>query len=339
VRFGDDEAEQAGALGALHQSGGGYVRLIVGQEVADQLAGDWLDRCVRAQRRHQRDQRRWERERAKANGTGAEAEASLSEEEQAERRRAEREAERDARRTAAAHNAELGAAAVKGFARVKLDGRVVKLLACLNLGSELDQIAMRGARYGFPGWPETVEQKNGRQKTVYLDRREDAGAKARDYLSVAKTPQELAGRLLALVAMARYADEGAVAQSARSFYSLPVPRALPWSDEVGDLIDELAAERLPDHLTQAKREERTRQREAQAEHRRLGESVDQRLAQAGELAAEQRAELVRDAERAWGPHSPEAWKLRQRIKEIEQADGGDPGDAETEPTDEPGGAE
>jgi hypothetical protein len=180
VRFGGEEAEEADALGALYESAHGYVRLIVGQEVADQLAGDSLARCVKAQRKHQRDQRKWERERAEASGTGPVSEASLSEAELAERRRSERQAEQEARRRAAAHNAELGAAVVKGFARVKLDGRVVKLLACLNLAAELDQIAMRGARCGFPGWPETVEQKNGRQKTVYIDRREDAGRKARE---------------------------------------------------------------------------------------------------------------------------------------------------------------
>jgi hypothetical protein len=108
---------------------------------------------------------------------------------------------------------------------------VVKVLATLNLGGELDQLAMRGARYGFPGWVEQTETKGGKSKTVYIDRRDDAGAKAREYLSVAKTPQELAGRLLALVAMARYAEEGAVAQSAQSYYHLPVPRRLPWGGD------------------------------------------------------------------------------------------------------------
>ena len=92
----------------------------------------------------------------------------------------------------------------------------MKLLATLNLGGELDQLAMRGARYGFPGWVEETQTKGGKAKTVYIDRRAHAGAKARKYLSVAKTGQELAGRLLALVAMARYADEAAVAQSAQS---------------------------------------------------------------------------------------------------------------------------
>ena len=45
--------------------------------------------------------------------------------------------------------------------------------------------------------------------------------------------------------MARYADEGAVAQSARSYYHLPVPAGLPWSGEIVDLIDDVASERLP----------------------------------------------------------------------------------------------
>ena len=116
----------------------------------------------------------------------------------------------------------------------------MKILATLNVGGELDQLAMRGARYGFPGWAEETRTKGGKAKTVYVDRRDDAGAKARQYLSVAKTGQEVAGRLMALVAMARYADEGAVAQSAQSYYQLPVPRGLPWTGEIIDLIDSIS---------------------------------------------------------------------------------------------------
>jgi hypothetical protein len=48
------------------------------------------------------------------------------------------------------------------------------------------------------------------------------------------------------MAMARYADEGAVAQSAQSYYHLPVPTGLPWSGEIIDLIDDLAFERSRD---------------------------------------------------------------------------------------------
>jgi hypothetical protein len=65
----------------------------------------------------------------------------------------------------------------------------------------------------------------------------------------------MAGWLLALVA-ARHADERAVARSAQSNYHLPVPTGLPWTGDIVDLIDELATERLPEHLTASKRAER-----------------------------------------------------------------------------------
>jgi hypothetical protein len=65
VRFGDDEHEQAQALGALHGA------LIVGQDVADQLACVCIARALKEARAHQR--RGWERRRApraRANGDG-----------------------------------------------------------------------------------------------------------------------------------------------------------------------------------------------------------------------------------------------------------------------------
>jgi ParB/RepB/Spo0J family partition protein len=325
VPFGAEEAEQPEALGAAHRSREGHACLIVGQQVADQLARDWLERVVREHRRATREGERNESDSgapADATAGAGEGAASLSEEKLAERRRAERAAEQEARRKATAHNAELGAAVVKAFARVKLDARAVKLLACLNLGGELEPLAMRGARYGFPGWTETVEQRNGRTKTVYIERREDAGRKAREYLAVAKSAPELAGRLLALVAMARYADEACVAQSACSYYAPAAPRGLPWSDEVVDLVDELAAERLPDHLTETIRQERREQREREAERERLRTSVEQRLERAGELSAPEREQLGQDAQQAYGRWSAESHRVMQRLHELDaDADG------------------
>ena len=108
---------------------------------------------------------------------------------------------------------------------------------------------MRGARYGFPGWVEQTQTKGGKTKTVYIERRDEAGAKAREYLSVAKTapgagrPAAGAGGDGPLRRRGRRRPVGAVV------LHLPVPRGLPWTDEIVDLIDELAAERLPDHLT------------------------------------------------------------------------------------------
>jgi ParB/RepB/Spo0J family partition protein len=332
LQFGRQEQQQAEALGALHGS------LIVGQDVADQLACDRIARALKDARAQQRQQRDWERraEQSKTNGDGPDASGEerrpSSEEELAEQRRREREAQQEDKRKAAAHNAELGAAVVKGFARVKLDERVVKILATLNLGGEVGQIAMRGARYGFPGWVEQSQTKGSKPKTVYLERRGEAGAKAGEYLSVAKTAQEAAGRLLALVAMARYVDEAAVAQSARSHYQLPVPAGLPWGGEIVDLIDELAAERLPDHLTAKKRAERAEQRERDAEREALRRSIADRIARGGELDAYERSQLREDVEQAYAYWSPEARNLTEQLDELDRqpADTGD-GDRATEP--------
>jgi hypothetical protein len=207
---------------------------------------------------------------------------------------------------------------VEGFAKIKLDERVVKILATLSLGAELDQLAMRGTRYGFPGWVEQTQTKGGKAKTVYIERRADAGAKAREYLSVAKTGQEAAGRLLALVVMARYADEGAVAQSAVSFYSLPVPRGLPWAGEIVDLIDELAAERLPDQLTAKKRAERAEQREHEAEREALRQSIAELISRGDEIDGEGRTQLRGEIERAYGRYSLEACELNEQLDELDR---------------------
>jgi hypothetical protein len=124
------------------------------------------------------------------------------------------------------------------------DDRTVKILTAVNVAGELDRIAMRGARYGFPGWVSFEETKRG-TKRHYIEQRSDAQAKAIEYLEGANTAGELVGRTLALLVMAVYAQEGAVAQSARAFHTVSVQSELPWAGEVPELIDELAAEKLP----------------------------------------------------------------------------------------------
>jgi ParB/RepB/Spo0J family partition protein len=159
LRFGREEVEQAEALGALHRSKSGYAVLIVGQEVADQLAGDCIARHLKAERRHRR-----ELQQRSGGDAGASAGEPASEEEQKEARRREREAAQEARRQATAYNLELGIACAKHLSRIKVDERVLKVLACVDLHGELAKIAMRGGRYGFPGWTEEVELKGGRRK-------------------------------------------------------------------------------------------------------------------------------------------------------------------------------
>ena len=127
--------------------------------------------------------------------------------------------------------------------------------------------------------------KAGKPKVDYLDRA-GAGARAREYLGVAKTASDYAGRLIALVVMARYAKEDAVAQSNRSFSPLSVGRSLPWSGEVVDLVDELAPERLSDHLTAAVRQQRAGERAQEAEQAERRASIEQRSARLDELNRE-----------------------------------------------------
>jgi ParB/RepB/Spo0J family partition protein len=324
LRFGREEVEQAEALGALYRSKLGYGVLIVGQEVADQLAGDCIARHLKAERKHRRE---LERRSGGETDTPTEAGEPVSEEEQKEARRRERAAAQEARREATAFNHELGIACAKHLSRIKVDDRVLKVLACVDLHGDLSKIAMRGARYGFPGWTEEVELKNGRRKIEYHGASEATDA-ARSYLAKAKTGADVAGRALALIAMARYADERAVARSQASFYSIAVyGEGLPWSAEVVDLIDEICAERLPDHLTRQQRDRRVEQREAEAERARQAAEREQLVADAVERVAEvepdARATLLAEVEEQLGEFSHAAWPLRQRIAELREDDAAD----------------
>jgi ParB/RepB/Spo0J family partition protein len=278
VTFSAELVAQAAALGATHRSPRGYSTLIVGQEVADQLARD----AIKAQLKSERARARREREADKlATTTGAETNVAADPEpetaEQAkERRRLERETELERRRQAHAFNGELGIAVLKAFAKVKVDHRVLQVLSAVDFKDDLDGLADRGARYGFPGWPQEEQTRSGKTKVVYLERYQ-AARKAREFLSGATTGADVAGRCLALVVMAALADEACVAQSNRSQFSLhaykPSPYAytaesdggLPWREQVVELVEDLALERLPEHLTVAVREHRQHATQQQAE--------------------------------------------------------------------------
>jgi hypothetical protein len=127
--------------------------------------------------------------------------------------------------------------------RVKVDERTLKLLATVDVTGELGDLAMRGARYGFPGWIEETAQRDGNTKLVYIDQRAGAAQRARDFLAGAASAGEIAGRQLALVAMAVFADQDAVAKSNRSWHQLK--RNGPWADEFDDMLDELLRAKLP----------------------------------------------------------------------------------------------
>jgi ParB/RepB/Spo0J family partition protein len=324
VRFGREALERALALKAAHPAKSGWAHLLVGQDVADELAGDYIHACLANQRKlaEQRTQTSSSPGSAEGDETG-EIERNPSEEELREARRAERaQAERE-RGQAHAFNAELGSALFKHLARLKVDLDVLKVLTAVEVAGDIDGVAARGARYTFPGWPSETTQRNGKSKVEYLDR-PAAGVKAREFLSGADSLAETAGRLFCLIAAARYADERAVARSNRSMCSLRARDGLPYSHEVIDLIDDICAQRLPEHLTASVREQRSEQRRAVTEHEReltaARERLEDALTRAAELSEEEREAALADVEIVHGRYSIDGHRLRKQLRTPEAAD-------------------
>jgi ParB/RepB/Spo0J family partition protein len=284
VRFDRTLVEQAVALKAAHPSQNGYEHLIVGCDVASQLAGDYIAACLKNQRDMAKRQPPSAVDEPPADEPASVAGPVSAEELEQQRKdeqRRQREADKAKREAALARNEVLGAALVKHLSKVKVDERVLKVLTAAPLAGEMAKIAARGPRLGFPGWTTRTTRKNGSVKVEYPQPSE-AQAKAREYLAGAKTAADIAGRSLALLAMARWANEDAVAQSQRSSYELRFSayaygeHGMPWRDEAGDLLDDILIERLPheaaEPIRQAK-EEREAQRAEEERRRREQDAV------------------------------------------------------------------
>ncbi len=231
IRFTNELLEQARALGAVHELG--WSALIVGQDVADTLAADWLA----IERKHAEEQPAHSPAPA-GESHGDDAGAAEQAVEQATR---ERERAREQREQALAYNLRLGVLAFKHLARVKVDERVLRILAAVDLGGSIRHIAARGARLSAPGWVTQTEQKNGRTKTGYLEAHE-CTEKACEFLAGATSSAEIAGRALTLIMLAAYADEDALAASNRSYYELAFRG--PWAEQARQDLTELIAERV-----------------------------------------------------------------------------------------------
>jgi len=319
VWFDGEAVAAAEKLGAAHRSREGRA-LIVGQDVADQLACDQVAAALKQARAQARSDAQFTAataSREDTDGEQATAPAGESPEQAAEARRREREAQQEARRAAVAHNDELGSAIVKHFAKLKVDERVVKILAAVDFGGALDKIACRGARYGMAGFERSEELRSGKTKRTYLQTG-PAGEQARTFLKNAgKAPGDLAGRMVALAVMARYADEGAVAQSSRSFSQVDGGGELPWSLDTLELIDELAAEHLPAHLLDPGREQREAEAARRREARENREWLAEQLAGLGAMTPEQRTRVATEATERFGDYSTQAWQLRDRLDALD----------------------
>ncbi len=318
-----EEIEQARALGAAH--GENWQTIIVGHDVASQLISDQLVRRLKEYRARQRRERELERRRTDdqtAAAAGDDVRATdgggRPGQDDEKARRAQREADRRAREQAVALNLELGRTTYTELSRVKVDERALKILSSIDVTGKLSEIAMRGARYGFPGWVTEQTQKNGNTKHVYLDRH-DACQRAGEYLARASGPAELVGRQLALIVMAVYADQDAVAQSNRSWHTVTCEG--PWAQEVPALIDELVADKLLESTLALLRpvlEQRRGHREEQAARRKTRdealarlEGAEERIEQLDRTGLEQ---IQQDLDAAWNGWDERQSKLRQLVR-------------------------
>jgi ParB/RepB/Spo0J family partition protein len=312
VRFDRDLLGQALALKAAHLSANKTEAIIVGADVACQLAGDYIARVLETQRKH--EQAHGENAARASSPRSHPAEATIASSEEAEVTPAPSEQEIEAGRKRAleedrrlrdetiAANQRLGAALVKHFGKAKVDERALKILTSAPLAGDLARIAARGARLAFPGWAQLETRKNGSTKAEYLDYL--AGeAKAQEFLAGANTAAEIAGRTLALLAAARWAKEQhAVPNSHASNYTLRFTsyseRGMPWQGEAEDLLDEILVEKLPPEVADPIREAKERREAHRAEEERRERERDgvvaQFIEQAPSLSCDERqAEIQR----------------------------------------------
>lgn len=325
IRLDSNDLEQARALGAAH--GEGWQSIIVGEDVANQLAGDHIARAVKELRRRERTAR----EAAASRETTAEAapgaDPASDESNQDGRdaeavRRAERETERLAREQATRFNLELGRALYTTLSRVRVDEAVLKILASAEIVGDLADVAMRGARYGLPGWVTETTQQTGKTKYSYLEK-QDAGQRASEYLARAVKPGEIVGRQLVLLAMATYADQDAVAMSSRSWHQ--VKASGPWAGDVDELLDKLLHDNLPDAAVgllkpvleqrRQQREERAAARKARDEAAARLEGIEERM---GELTIEDVDRAEKDLDTAWTGWTPRHSTLRKLLADRRQ---------------------
>lgn len=322
LRFARDELDQAKALRTAFSDERGFSHLIVGDDVVAQLVADRLKIQLKQARSAARIARRESTPSPEADET-ATAERSggqLTPEQQTEQRRLERQERLEEQRLARIYNEELGAAIVRHLIRLKLDERLLRVLIATQPLDDLGGLALRGARYTLPGWVVEETTPSGKRKVVFADR-QTSTRKALEFLTGASTVGEITGRLFCLIAAARYADERAVAVSARAPYAVPEPDQRPWKTAVVDLIDDICRDRLPEHLTQAARaarradrqaEQRNRAREVGARSRLKG--IEDRLDQLDQAG---RTQALRDAQLVYGPYGPGLWELRQKLAAVD----------------------
>jgi ParB/RepB/Spo0J family partition protein len=327
VRFGTELVEQARLLGATHEAS--WFSIILGDDVASRLAEDYIAAVVkeaRARQRRERDAQRTSTADSASAGSDSSVDGAAASEPESAAERAQREADeakakraeqQRKREDATKFNLDLGLLMFKHLPKLKVDERVLRILASVDLGGSLSKIAMRGARLALPTWVEQVQQKSGKTKTIYLDT-SDAERRAKTFLEDAGSATDIAGRAFTLIALAALTDEDAVAQSNRSFYTLAFEG--PWATQAARDLNAIVRERIKEGQCAALDEllaervahdERQAEREAETEQARL--RVQDASARISELSDEDLEQLLADAETAWGQYSLKRYEVENAV--------------------------
>jgi hypothetical protein len=118
--------------------------------------------------------------------------------------------------------------------------------------------------------------------------------------------------------MAIYANEDAVANSNRAFHQVTIERSMPWAEDVMELIDELAGEKLPAALIEAvlkpRRAQHAERRAAIAAKARARERVAELEPRVDELGEDELSELEQAGRLAYGAYTTPAYALRDKVR-------------------------
>lgn len=328
MRFDNADLEQAQLLGAAHQFATGW--LIVGQDVGDRLLEDATAKALKHERARQRHERKAEHARnadapEKDEGDGEPGRQESAAEQQWRREqeaKAERQAARELRDRAIQYNLDLGVLALKHLPKIKVDERVLRILASVHVSGDLRGLASRGARLAFPGWPTQTRQRNGSVKTTYLDP-DDAERRAVLFLKDAESPGDIAGRSLTLLALASLADEDAIARSRRSNFALCYKG--PWARQAERDLHEIVRERIKQGQHPALDEtlcDRLAAAEQRLRHEEEVQAARVRLEQLGaleELDDDALEHALKDAVLVWGTYGLLTYELREQVTAVRES--------------------
>lgn len=208
VRFGGADIDAANSYGCL-LSLDGHLYITDGEWLADRFAERLEKDIADAEKQLKRE------------GKATKASASDDEEAAKERRRKERAAELKRREEARAANLELGQRTERALRSARLSLDEAKLLALMVVdGGAATDLGSRGLIYCYHDYQDEEHLKNGSTKVTYSTGRA-AGDDLVKAIHAAKKPEEALTLALRALLLANFADQECVAQSRRSWWSVP----------------------------------------------------------------------------------------------------------------------